>query len=294
LSKAETIMQYCRTVNMPVTAKQIIDACFPGKSQPYINSTINNLVQNKQLVRNDEVRPYTVRLPMNGEVIPVPKDYSRSNRSVPTKTWSGIEVPFIQFTEEELEETAQRLNKDPRYGEEGAIINSCFNKFPRNVDSDIIAMKIALIDMTNSTNLNKHLSKVYLTGLIEKIKSCNFDERVAKGDIALIGELAKNEINLFSFFSKYCLYHNFYVYKNDDYVIFDGVMQNHVGQYLSNYEYKGKIYRASQIKNCIEKMRQTYDYEGYLALIDSILERNNIHSKSRHRKFDWFVWYNNR
>ncbi|MCK9288635.1 MAG: hypothetical protein M0P29_13850, partial [Sphaerochaetaceae bacterium] len=184
MSNAETIMQYCRMVNMPVTAKQILDARFPGKPQPYINSTINGLVQNRKLVRNDEVRPYTVRLPMDGEVIPEPKDYSRSNRSVPTKTWSGIEVPFTRFTKEELDETAKRVNRDPRYGEEGAIINSCLNKFLQNVDSDIIAMKIALIDMTNSTNLNKHLSKIYLTRLIEKIKSCNFDERVAKGDIS--------------------------------------------------------------------------------------------------------------
>ena len=127
MSNAETIMQYCRRVNMPVTAKQILDARFPGKPQPYINSTINDLVQNKKLVRNDEVRPYTVRLPMDGEVIPEPKDYSRSNRSVPTKTWSGIEVPCTRFTKEELDETAKRVNRDPRYGEEGAIINSCLN-----------------------------------------------------------------------------------------------------------------------------------------------------------------------
>jgi hypothetical protein len=279
---------------VPVTAKQIIDACFPGKPQPYINSTINVLVQNKKLMRNDEVRPYTVRIPIDGEVVPEPRDYSRTGRSMSTKMRSVIELPFIRFTEEELDETARRVNNDPRYGEEASIINSCLDKFPQNVDKDIIAMKIALIDMTNSTNLNKHLGKIYLTRLTEKIMSCNFDERVAKGDISLVGELAKNEINLFSFFSKYCLYHNYYVYKNDDYVIFDGVMQNHVGQFLSHYEYKGKIYRASQIKNCIEKMRQTYDYEGYLALIDSILEQNNIHSKGKHRKFDWFVWYNNR
>ena len=111
MSNAETIMQYCRRVNMPVTAKQILDARFPGKPQPYINSTINDLVQNKKLVRNDEVRPYTVRLPMDGEVIPEPKDYSRNNRSVSTKTWSsGIEVPFTRFTKEELDETAKRVN----------------------------------------------------------------------------------------------------------------------------------------------------------------------------------------
>ena len=69
---------------------------------------------------------------------------------------------------------------------------------------------------------------------------------MAKGGISLVGELAKNKINLFSFFSKYCLYHNYYVYQNDDYVIFNSVMQNNVGQFLSLYEYKGKIYKASQ------------------------------------------------
>jgi hypothetical protein len=155
-------------------------------------------------------------------------------------------------------------------------------------------MKIALIDMTNSTNLNKHLSKIYLTRLIDKIMNCEFDRRVAVGDVTLIGELAKNEINLFSFFSKYCLYHNYYVYERDDFAIFDGVMQNHVGEFISHYEYKEKLYRSSQIKNCIEKMRLTYDYEGYLKLIDTILENNNIQIKGKRRKFDWFVWYNNR
>jgi len=41
-------------------------------------------------------------------------------------------------------------------------------------------------------------------------------------------------------------------------------------------------------------MRITYDYEGYLLLIDAILKRNNITIKGKRRMFDWFVWYNNR
>jgi hypothetical protein len=292
MSNAVTIMQYCRTVNTPVTAMQIINACFPGKLQPYINSTINNLVQNKKLIRNNDIRPYTVRLPIDGEAIPEPMDYSRGSRDAPQNNYE--EALFIRFTEEDLYETAQQVNSDPRYGEEATIINNCFNKFPENKDDAIIAMKIALIDMTNSTNLNKHLSRVHLSNLISKIKQSNFDERVAKGDISLVGELAKNEINLFSFFSKYCLYHNFYVYQKDDFVIYDGVMQDHIGTFIPGYEYMGKTYKAAKINDCIENMRKTYDYEGYLLLIDTILEINNIQSKNKHREFDWFVWYNNR
>ena len=287
-------MQYCKYTNKPITAKQIINACFPGKPQPYINSTINNLVQNKLLIRNDEVRPYTVRIPLDGESIPEPQDYSKGGKAIQLTACENDAMPAIEFTEGELEETAQRVNNDPRYGEEAAIISSCFRKFPENKDGDVIALKIALIDMTNSTNLNKHLSKIYLTSLIEKIKACDFDKRVATGDASLIAELAKNEINLFSFFSKYCLYHNYYVYQNDDFAIFDGVMKNHVGGFVSHYEYRGQVYIGAKIRNCIEKMRVTYDYEGYLSLIDTILERNNINIKGKRRKFDWFVWYNNR
>ncbi len=294
MSNAETIMQYCKKVRKPITAKQIIDACFPGKSQPYINSTINNLVQNKSLIRNDEVRPYTVRIPIYGENIPKPRDYLKGSRITQLTARKSDTEPAIEFTEEQLEETALRVNSDPRYGEEGKIISSCFNKFPKNEDGDIIALKIALIDMTNSTNLNKHLSKIYLTRLIEKIKNCDFDKRVAMGDTSLIAELAKNEINLFSFFSKYCLYHNYYVHQKDDFAIFDGVMQNNVGRFVSHYEYRGQMFTGANIHNCVEQMRVTYDYEGYLSLIDTILERNDIHMKGKRRKFDWFVWYNNR
>jgi len=295
MGNADVIMQFCEAANEPVTARQIIDVCFPGKPQPYINATINTLIQNKKLIRNDSVRPYTIRLPMDGEDIPEPKDYSKGSRNTYGSSWNITdEIPVTAISEESLEEAARRVNCDPRYGEEAMIICNCFRKFPQNNDGDIIAMKIALIDMTNSTNLNKHLSKIYLTRLIEKIINCEFDKRVAVGDATLISELARNEINLFSFFSKYCLYHNYYVYERDDFAIFDGVMQNHVGVFISHYEYKGKLYRSSHIHNCIEKMRTTYDYEGYLKLIDTILENNNIRRKGKRRKFDWLVWYDNR
>lgn len=294
MGNAEIIIQYCEMVGKPITAKEIINARFPGKSQPYINSTINTLVQNKKLVRNDDVRPYTIRLPKDGEDVPELRDYSKSSRETPHTTWNDNTEPAVRITDDELEKVAQRVKDDSRYGEEAEIINSCFNKFPKNEDDNIIAMKIALIDMTNSTHLTQHLSKVPLTSLINKIKNCDFDRRVGAGDGSLIGELAKNERNLFSFFSKYCLYHNYYIYQRDDFVIFDGVMQNHVGKFLPYYKYKGIIYSPKQIYNCIEKMRITYDYEGYLALIDTTLNLNNIQCKDKHRKFDWFVWYNNR
>lgn len=290
MTNAELILQHCIAANAPQTAKQILDACFPGKPQPYINSTINLLVSRKELVRDDVVRPYTVRVPRDGEPIPEPRDYSRAKSYAPPISPEAIP----RFSEADLEETALRVEADPRYGEEATIIKHCLRKFPENKDSDVIAMKIALIDMTNSTNLNKHLGKIFLTELIEKIKGSNFDQRVAAGDVSLISELAQGTVNLFSFFSKYCLYHNFYIYQKDDFVIFDGVMQRHIGAFLSQFEYNGRIYPSARIPACIEAMRRNYDYASYLKLIDYILEANEIHCPNKHRKFDWFVWYNHR
>lgn len=291
---SEIVMDYCKAVGKPLTARNILDARFPGKPQPYINQTLVNLVQRKMLVRDNSVRPYTVRLPNDGEELPEPKDYSKGSRVASHLVWNANPEPVILFTGDDLEEAARLVKGDPRYGEEAEYINRCFSRFPENIDNDIIAMKMALIDMTNSTNLNKHLGRIHLTKLIAKIKDSEFDRRVASGDVSLIGELAENEVNLFSFFSKYCLYHNYYAYKRDDYVIFDGVMKDNIGKFISHYDYRGRTYTGSQIHNCVNKMRLTYDYTGYLTLIDFILERNNIKIKGKHRKFDWFVWYNNR
>jgi hypothetical protein len=290
-TNANAIMIFCKEADKPVTARQILDACFPGKTQPYINETINRLVQAKELIRDDSGRSYTVRLPREGEEIPEPRDYSRASIGTQSSVLNAFTMQTMKITEDELEKTARLVKSDPRYGEEAATIASCFNKFPKNVDSDIIAMKIALIDMTNSTNLSKHLSKVYLSRIVSKIMNSNFDERIKVGDASLVSELARNEVNLFSFFSKYCLYHNYYVHKRDDYAIFDVVIKQHIGKFIAYYEYNGKTYRQPQLHRCVDEMRQTYDYEGFLLLIDTILDANDINCCDKRRKLDWYVWY---
>ena len=43
MGKKEEIYGYCLNRNKKVTAKEIVDALYPGKQQPYINSVINEL-----------------------------------------------------------------------------------------------------------------------------------------------------------------------------------------------------------------------------------------------------------
>ena len=114
---------------------------------------------------------------------------------------------------------------------------------------------------------------------------CNitdFDERVKNGDPTLVNELAKTNgnINLFSFASKYCTYHNVAVYKNDDYSIYDGIVAKHLPKYSENLT-----------KRRIEQWRNNLDYSSLVNCITEILDKNNIHIDFRRRKLDYYLWY---
>ena len=207
-----------------------------------------------------------------------------------------------------------------------------FKNYPKNTDKDIVAMKIALVDTTNSTNLGRllgtkdfkdksgkmvHKEVFTLSDLVDKIVSMkDFDDRVSSGDVSLVTELIKwgnaRGLNATSFFSKYCLYHNYISYEHDDYSIFDSVVKENLGRYLTEAEAKAVlpglrlVHRngksesdilATAVSSRIEKMRTDCDYEAYHKLIGDILKLKNIDEKTvenPRRKFDYLVWYMNR
>ena len=231
-----------------------------------------------------------------------------------------------------VEDIRAKIAADPRYGEEGAIVGDALRLYPKNTDSSIIAMKIALIDMTNSTQLSRLLGEKVITkknretgkrevvsrtkkeitlgAIIEKIKMVDFDARVKDGKHDLVSELAQwsqmngKGVNLFSFFSKYCCYHNELVYGGDAYSIFDSVIKEYLGDYMSAEEY-GEIFgeklklRANQtvasvVCNKIEAMRTSFDYEHYATMIDRFLKIKEITCDKKRRKLDLKIWYDNR
>lgn len=57
----DTVYQYCKQQGRPLTAKQIVEALYPGKLQAHVNAHINLLVDEGKLIRDDSVRPYQVR-----------------------------------------------------------------------------------------------------------------------------------------------------------------------------------------------------------------------------------------
>ena len=204
-----------------------------------------------------------------------------------------------KITDEELELYAQKVRDDIKYGGEGILIDEALKNNPLNNDKPLVAMKICLIDITNGTNLSRNLGKDGgLFKLSQKIVDSNFDERVKNGDTSIIPELAKwtkKEFgkNLFSFITKYCLYHNVHCYNKDDYAIFDSVVSKSLHKYISKEDYE--ILTGNKLRyDSFFKMKDEYNYDLYLKIIDFIIEKNKISVDNPHRKIDWFIWYKNR
>lgn len=212
------------------------------------------------------------------------KDGKATKENIKTMVVKGSK--YLGLTKENIEIQDELVRNSENYGKEAKIIHDCFNKYPENKDLNIIAMKIALIDVTNSTQLSKHKSKISLFELANFINNIpSFDLRIEQGDPELVSIIAKNNgsINLFSFASKYCCYHNVEIYKKDDYSIFDSFVKSTLPFYCSKItEHK------------IETWRKTYDYLSFNNCIEMLLNQNNINVDFRRRKFDRFLWYQNK
>lgn len=203
------------------------------------------------------------------------------------------------ISNKDLELYTEKVKEDIKYGGEGILIDEALKNNPYNKDRATIAMKICLIDMTNGTNLSRNLGKQGgLFKLAEKIMTSNFDERVHNGDYTIVAELSKwtkEEIgkNLFSFISKYCLYHNNHCYERDDYAIYDSVVAENLYKYISAEDYYN-ITGKKLLKSSFTKLKEEYNYEEYIKVIDFIIKKNNITVDRPHRKLDWYIWYKNK
>lgn len=220
-----------------------------------------------------------------------PSVYSLSGADVPVVIKEKRERPSkehidVTITNEMIEEAHQRVKATDNYGKEDELITDCFRRFPKNDDVTIVAMKVGLIDITNSTHVSQHKSKISAVELAEAIVAIeNIDERIKSGDPEVVNEIARcnGKINLFSFASKYCCYHNKNLYGRDDYSILDTVLKESPPKYFDDIT-------QSQIKH----WQDAFQYKEYNDYITRKLDELGIDIEFRKRKFDHFVWFNNR
>lgn len=188
----------------------------------------------------------------------------------------------IVLRSKDLHEVHNDVLSNYKYGKEYRLIESVLKKYPNNKTIEDVACKIAVIDFTNSTNL--HFSTNLYT-LAEIITSINFDARVAEGDVSLVSKIIEDiNVKLYSFVSKYCCYHNTFLYNKDDYSIYDSVVKNHLPEYATE-------------KLPASKWRKNFNYETFNQYIGDLLDEYGITAATepqRRRLFDHYVWYKNR
>lgn len=202
------------------------------------------------------------------------------------------------FSCHDLELFHKAVGNDAKYGKEEGLLASIMKNYPKNDDLDLIAMKVSMVDFTNSTQLNKHKSTFSLYEVSKIILDLHIDGDLQNGNPEIVRKLAEayknfpekeKGVNLFSFASKYCAYHNMYAYERDDFSIFDNVVSTH-------------LYLYSTEKNPLKKTtpeiwRQTCNYEAYNQYIGKLLDEKGITTDKfprRRRMFDHFVWYNHK
>lgn len=259
------------------------------KPQPHIIETLSGIVPEgrqlrllKEYLENNDIVPI-IGATTYWCIDKVLKLGISKEESVVDKSY---EQKYLPITEENIEEQHKSVAASANYGKEGLIIHDVLNAFPLHNDLNTIAMKIAVIDVTNSTHLSQYKSKLSLYDLAKVILEIPyFDERLKKGDLELVNIIARNigAVNMFSFASKYCTYHNVEVYGRDDYSIFDGVVRKTLPYYIHGLTV-----------NRIDKWRVNFDYEAFNECVGKLLDENNIHIPFRRRKFDHFLWYANR
>ena len=154
----------------------------------------------------------------------------------------------------------------------------------KNNDIDTIIKKVRLIDYINSTNLRMYEKKITFYDIAKHIKEIDFDEQVKKGEPQLVNQIAGLSVNLFSFATKYCCYHNYLLYDRDDYSIYDTALSNAIPKYL---QMPTKTYLD-------EKIRKAINYEEYKRITCELIEAYNITTSNSYRDTDFYLWYHNK
>ena len=247
------------------------------KHSPNIYSALKTLVNKGIVVRTGSNPSY---YSLSGEEIKLPEKTTTSNKK------EVRDVSDDVISNETIEEIEALVQGTDNYGPENDLITRCLKKFPSNIHSDVVAMKVGLIDITNSTHLSQHKSKISMVELANIIAAIpDVDERIKNGDPEVVNVIARSngKINLFSFASKYCCYHNSNLYGNDDFSILDTVLKEYLPKYF------GDVTRGQ-----IQKWQDSFNYKAYNNYITGKLDELGITVDNRKRKFDHFVWYLNR
>lgn len=193
---------------------------------------------------------------------------------------------YLKISIENLECQHNAVLADPRYGKNIDLLKNIIAKSPSNDNIYEVAAKISVINLTSSTQLSQHSSKLSLYDLSKIILELRIDDDIKNGNPEVVNRIAakckEKGVNLFSFASKYCFYHNVYVYHRDDFSIFDSVVATHL--HLCAME--GIPITLKDVYGWKNNVR----YDLFNNHIGNLLDAYHIHHPERRQLFDHFLW----
>lgn len=200
------------------------------------------------------------------------------------------------FTYEDLLREHESVLNDSRYRTNCDLLKNVINLHPNNDDLYWIAMKVSVVNLTLSTHLSQHTSRLPLFNLAKIILDLQIDEAIKNGKSEIVEIIAsqckafeENGVNLFSFASKYCSAHNVYAYGRDDFSLYDSVMEQNLHLYATTeHPLNEKFPRA---------WKNEIAYSKYNTYIGELLDEKGITKDKfpqRRLMFDQFVWNSHR
>jgi len=193
---------------------------------------------------------------------------------------------------------------------------------------DTLYKVIESIDRINSTHLSsegnskkddtstsgkRNRGRAKVAEKIRDIGGENLKALLKEGDAGLVGTLANPSVggkHNFSFATKFCAYVSLYALGEDNYCIYDEIVQSvlpyyayiYVDENIFDEKYKN-IYRTvkgtkannytSRNESLVNQYKEADDYAGYRTLINDII--NGIEQKTGNKltyaEFDRLVWY---
>jgi hypothetical protein len=250
MTKKEKILQYCREQDKPLTARQIVEALYPGKKQPYVNGEINRLVQEKKLART-ATSPYTVYVPQSDQ-----RKARHTNSRQPA-------IKINRPSPAEVDRYLKAWNELENYRlQEAALDKLFFELCPENRCIEDILIKVAALNDFYST----HIFSTY--PMAKQILALGIDERLKAGDLSLINEMAAvqmpngSTINFYSFATKYCSHH-----QPKKFAIYDNYVEK-ILKYFRDRDHYAKFSEKElksypKFSEVLNQFRQFYGLEAY-------------------------------
>ena len=217
--------------------------------------------------------------------------------------FENIEKDFPKLVEKNVKLIDFIIKNDSNYRSDNDEnnVSSTLNlvkQYKKEQSKNNLEKIIKSIDKQNSTHLSVSGNKTgdnqgiknTVDYIFDKIGVDKLNEQIKKGDTSLVDNIAMNSISnryVISFASKFCTYMSRYMFNDDKFSIYDGIMASILPYYYYKYsDDKEKII----INN--KKMKKN-GYQWYSSLIDKvILGATNIEKYKISRKdLDHLLWY---